>query len=256
MAPRSETDTQTQTIDPDTKIFDVGRKRPERQIVWTNVYFMVVLHLMALYGIYLTPGANPRTWLWTWLFHFLGVLGITCGAHRLWAHRSYKATWPLRLLLMLWDCIAGQNDIFEWARDHRVHHKYSETDADPHNAKRGFFFSHVGWLVVKKHPDVIKKGQQLDLSDLYKDKIVMFQRRYEEPNERFFFIIIIVIIGLLGPIVSGHCLPLVFGTCKTLALPPLHSPNPPRSDFPPAPKFVSRVSVRKINNESTRRKKS
>ena len=73
--------------------------------------------------------------------------------------------------------LAAQNDIFEWARDHRVHHKYSETDADPHNAKRGFFFSHVGWLLVKKHPDVIMKGKQLDLSDLYDDKIVMFQRR-------------------------------------------------------------------------------
>lgn len=78
---------------------------------------------------------------------------------------------------MVMNCIAAQNDIFEWVRDHRVHHKYSETDADPHNAKRGFFFSHVGWLLVKKHPDVIQKGKQLDLSDLYEDKIVMFQGR-------------------------------------------------------------------------------
>ena len=38
--------------------------------------------------------------------------------------------------------------------DGRVHHKFSETDADPHNAKRGFFFSHVGWLLVRKHPQV------------------------------------------------------------------------------------------------------
>ena len=175
MAPRSETVTQTETIESKRKISD--QKRPEWQIVWMNVYFMAGLHLMALYGIYLIPGANPRTWLWTWLCHFLGGLGITCGVHRLWSHRSYKATWPLRLVLMLMNCIAGQNDIFEWARDHRVHHKCSETDGDPHNATRGFFFSHVGWLMVKKHPDVIKKGKQLDLSDLYEDKIVMFQKR-------------------------------------------------------------------------------
>lgn len=71
----------------------------------------------------------------------------------------------------------NQNDIFEWARDHRVHHKFSETDADPHNAKRGFFFSHIGWLLVRKHPDVIEKGRKLDLSDLKADKVVMFQRR-------------------------------------------------------------------------------
>lgn len=70
-----------------------------------------------------------------------------------------------------------QNDIYEWSRDHRVHHKYSETDADPHNARRGFFFSHIGWLLVRKHPDVIEKGQKLDLSDLKADKVVMFQRR-------------------------------------------------------------------------------
>jgi stearoyl-CoA desaturase (delta-9 desaturase) len=51
-------------------------------------------------------------------------------------------------------CIFFQNDVCEWARDHRVHHKFSETYADPHNATRGFFFSHVGWLLVRKHPDV------------------------------------------------------------------------------------------------------
>jgi stearoyl-CoA desaturase (delta-9 desaturase) len=59
-----------------------------------------------------------------------------------------------------------------------VHHKYSETDADPHNAKRGFFFAHIGWLLVRKHPDVKEKGNCLDFSDLYADHIVMFQRRY------------------------------------------------------------------------------
>ena len=70
-----------------------------------------------------------------------------------------------------------QNDIYEWARDHRIHHKFSETDADPHNATRGFFFAHIGWLMVRKHPDVIEKGRKLELSDLKADKVVMFQRR-------------------------------------------------------------------------------
>ena len=27
-----------------------------------------------------------------------------------------------------------------------MHHKYSETNADPHNANRGFFFAHVSNL--------------------------------------------------------------------------------------------------------------
>ena len=65
----------------------------------------------------------------------------------------------------------------DWVRDHRVHHKYSETDADPHNAERGFFFAHVGWLMMKKHPEVKRRGKGLDLSDLYADPVVVIQDR-------------------------------------------------------------------------------
>lgn len=139
----------------------------------------------------------------------VSALGITAGAHRLWSHRSYKASLPLRILLGVANsmafqvarhaifklcsrpacCVHGsdlspppsppvQNDIYEWARDHRVHHKYSETDADPHNAVRGFFFAHIGWLLVRKHPDVIEKGRKLELRDLQADGVVMFQRKY------------------------------------------------------------------------------
>jgi stearoyl-CoA desaturase (delta-9 desaturase) len=59
----------------------------------------------------------------------------------------------------------------------RVHHKYSDTSADPHNSKRGFFFSHIGWLMMKKHPDVKAKGQQIDMTDLEEDFVVMFQKK-------------------------------------------------------------------------------
>lgn len=66
----------------------------------------------------------------------LSGFGVTGGAHRFWTHRSYKATTPLRVILMLCFTLAGQNSIYEWVRDHRVHHKFSETDADPHNSNR------------------------------------------------------------------------------------------------------------------------
>jgi stearoyl-CoA desaturase (delta-9 desaturase) len=80
---------------------------------------------------------------------------------------------------MLANSIANQGSIFHWSRDHRVHHKYSETDADPHNATRGFFFAHMGWLLVKKHPDVIKAGRELDFTDLLEDPVVMFQKKLD-----------------------------------------------------------------------------
>lgn len=152
--------------------------KPPTKIVWRNVILMTLLHIGALYGVFLIPTASPLTLVWS-LFCFLAsALGVTAGAHRLWSHRSYKASLPLRIFLAIANSMSFQNDIYEWARDHRVHHKYSETDADPHNAVRGFFFSHIGWLLVRKHPDVIEKGRKLELSDLKADKVVMFQRKY------------------------------------------------------------------------------
>uniref|UniRef100_A0ABI7YMB8 Fatty acid desaturase domain-containing protein n=1 Tax=Felis catus TaxID=9685 RepID=A0ABI7YMB8_FELCA len=153
--------------------------RGQRQIVvWRNVVLMSLLHLGAVYSLALIPKAKLLTLLWAYFCFLLSALGVTAGAHRLWSHRSYKAKLPLRIFLAVANSMAFQNDIFEWSRDHRVHHKYSETDADPHNARRGFFFSHIGWLFVRKHPDVIEKGRKLDLTDLLADPVVRFQRKY------------------------------------------------------------------------------
>lgn len=107
------------------------------------------------------------------------AMGITVGAHRLWAHRCYKARLPMRILLAIFQTIAFQNHIYEWVRDHRVHHKFTDTDADPHNSARGFFFSHMGWLMVRKHPDVMAKGRCVDMKDLEADPVVMFQKKWD-----------------------------------------------------------------------------
>ena len=71
-----------------------------------------------------------------------------------------------------------KSHIYKWVLDHRVHHKYTDTDADPHNATRGFMFAHFYWVLYKKHPLVVEKGKGIDMSDIESDKILMFQKRY------------------------------------------------------------------------------
>ena len=129
--------------------------KPHRhQFVWRNILGMIVIHGLALYGVFLVPRAQIKTLFYVWFIGNLSSLGVQAGAHRLWCHRSYKANFGLRLFLAFFQTMALQNDIYEWCRDHRAHHRFSDTDGDPHNSTRGFFFSHVGWLLVKKHPDV------------------------------------------------------------------------------------------------------
>lgn len=155
---------------------------PKLEYVWRNIILMALLHWGALYGITLVPSCKVYTCLFAYVCYLISGLGITAGAHRLWSHRTYKARLPLRLFLIVANTMAFQNDVYEWARDHRAHHKFSETHADPHNSRRGFFFSHVGWLLVRKHPAVKEKGGKLDMSDLKAEKLVMFQRRYYIPG--------------------------------------------------------------------------
>lgn len=40
---------------------------------------------------------------------------------------------------MIFQTLSFQQSIYDWARDHRVHHKFTDTDADPHNSRRGEF---------------------------------------------------------------------------------------------------------------------
>lgn len=112
----------------------------------------------------------------------MSLFGITAGVHRLWSHKSYKARLPFRTALAFFNSMAYQNSVYEWARDHRVHHKYSETNADPVNVERGLFFAHCGWLLCKKHPDVREFGGRVDLSDIMADPVVYYQHKYYVPS--------------------------------------------------------------------------
>lgn len=67
---------------------------------------------------------------------------------------------------MLLQTASLQNDLLDWARNHRVHHRFSETDADPHNSRRGLFFAHIGWLLCRKHPDVRRLGATVNMDDV------------------------------------------------------------------------------------------
>nr|AER29849.1 desaturase [Planotortrix notophaea] len=151
----------------------------KHKLVKHNIIKFGYMHLAALYGVYLCfTSAKWPTLLWAFLLLEFAKIGITAGAHRLWCHRSYKAKLPLEILLLIFNSIAYMNTATYWVRDHRVHHKFADTDADPHNVHRGFWFSQIGWLFVRKHPDVIEKGKTVFMEDIHKNPLLRFQEKY------------------------------------------------------------------------------
>jgi stearoyl-CoA desaturase (Delta-9 desaturase) len=70
-----------------------------------------------------------------------------------------------------------QNTLLDWVPMHLVHHKYAETDADPHDSRRGFFFSHFGWVITEEHPEYKRRLAEIDTSYLLKDPIIVYQHK-------------------------------------------------------------------------------
>src|SRR2546428_11321503 len=94
----------------------------------SNVIILSVTHLLAVYGFLhaLIFGVKIQTMIWTVVLSFYSGIGIIVGAHRLYSHRSFKATWPLRLFLVIGNTMSMSGTIFSYARDHILHHKYSD----------------------------------------------------------------------------------------------------------------------------------
>ncbi|CAG2108965.1 unnamed protein product [Medioppia subpectinata] len=154
------------------------------EIAWFYVFFLPIIHSIAVYALYLhfTKGIGGWSELGLNVYYvsanILCMFGIIAGAHRLWSHRAYKAKWPLRLILGALQTATIQEDIYEWSLKHRLHHKFSDTDGDPTNISRGFLWAHIGWLFFKRHPTYLAKVPTIDTKDLHDDPIVKYQRMF------------------------------------------------------------------------------
>ncbi|MCE1160497.1 MAG: fatty acid desaturase [Burkholderiales bacterium] len=119
---------------------------------------------------------STAAWVSFFIIFPLNGLSITAGYHRLWAHRAYEASWPVRFVLMIFGTMAVQNSILFWSAGHRNHHRFvDDVDLDPYSAKRGFWFSHMGWM-LRDYPS--GRVDYKNVPDLKKDKMVMFQHKY------------------------------------------------------------------------------
>lgn len=131
-------------------------------------------------------------------------LAITAGYHRLWSHNAYDAHWSVRLIFALFGAMALQNTILHWSSGHRVHHRHvDDVDLDPYSAKRGLWFSHMGWM-LRKYPSGDVNFD--NVKNLTKDPIVMWQYKYYVPIALGMNLALPIALGLLFGDVWGMVL--------------------------------------------------
>jgi len=163
------------------------------EINWIHTAMLTVIPATALYGLFTTTFTVP-TMVWAVIMYFWTGLGITAGYHRLWSHRAYHAKYIVRLLLCLGGAAAFEGSAKWWCRNHRAHHRYTDTPRDPYNAKRGFFYSHLGWMLVKQKANQIGFA---DITDLQRDPMIKWQHTYYPFVAIGFGVIFPVLVGAL-----------------------------------------------------------
>ena len=159
---------------------------------WLNVVILGFPPILALYGLFTTQ-IQYKTAAWAIIYYFMTGFGITVGYHRLWSHRSYSATPALRIILAALGGGAVEGSVRWWSRDHRAHHRYTDTTKDPYSVRKGLLYAHLGWMLIKQDP---KRIGRTDIADLNADPIVRFQHRY--------YLFVMLLMGFALPtIVAG-----------------------------------------------------
>jgi stearoyl-CoA desaturase (delta-9 desaturase) len=152
---------------------------------------MAAVHLAAL--LVFVPGTFswPAVGLCLFLHWVTGGLGVTLGFHRLVTHRSFQTPKWLEYLLVFFGSLAMQGGVIEWVGLHRHHHVHSDQDVDHHDSGKGFWWSHMGWMLYE-----VPAKKELDryTQDLVKDPVYRFLDDYFFPIQ----VVLAIALYLIG----------------------------------------------------------
>jgi len=153
------------------------KSKPHPSISWLNLIFFAAIHCLAL----LAP------WFFSWsavgvaiVIHWLcGSIGICLSYHRLLTHRSFQVPKWLEYILATIGALAIQGGPIFWVSGHRLHHAHTEdVDQDPYSARRGFWWSHILWLIYPREEFFNEKFYQRFAPDLARDPYYRWLDRY------------------------------------------------------------------------------
>ena len=130
----------------------------DERVNWPASIPFFLVHLACLLA--LVTGVTAKALILCAVLYFGRMWFITAGYHRYFSHRSYKTSRWFQLVLAFGGAASAQKGPLWWASHHRDHHRFSDTERDVHSPLKGFWWSHVGWILCDRHkgwdPDSIK----------------------------------------------------------------------------------------------------
>lgn len=128
-------------------------------------------------------------------YFLMGCLGMIVGYHRLHSHRSFKVPLWFEKLITIFATMSFTGPAIDWVAIHRAHHKWHDTEKDPHSPDYlGRFRVHFLTMFAEVSPRFAM--------DLIRNEFYMWQRKY------YFYIIIAyaVLLYLIDPFAIVYAL--------------------------------------------------
>lgn len=125
----------------------------------TLLISQIYVHILFFIGLFLAPWYISIPAIILSDIVFVGLCG-TVFYHRVISHKNYINPYLKTFLLFLsWIGISGS--LVAWAGTHRKHHRYTDTDKDPHSPQhmgylKTYWWSSGGDDVVRYVPDLLR----------------------------------------------------------------------------------------------------
>lgn len=114
--------------------------------------FVPLMHIVLLVGL-----LNTNPWvvvlLTCMLYYPLHSLSNVIGYHKLLSHKAFVPKTKLVELVTGLSMIMFSGQPLAWVATHRLHHKYADTDKDPHSPIHGRLHSYYTWLLTYEMPE-------------------------------------------------------------------------------------------------------
>ena len=184
-------------------MFIMFKNIPFARVEWVTSSFLIITAILTFTAV----PAYFYYFGWDWflfavfMFYYPATgMSITVGYHRLFSHKAFKASWPVKLFVLLFGAAAFENSALWWSSEHRKHHKHVDTDDDPYDISKGFFWAHMGWLMFKLKPATPMNNVQ----DLKKDALILWQDKWVHAIAFFMSFILPAGIGYLYAVTTNN----------------------------------------------------
>jgi fatty-acid desaturase len=110
-----------------------------KYLIKPNYVWMTLMQLLLPLWIYLAIGYE---WYWyaiAFIFYFLYLcIGNNVGMHRFYSHRYFEMSKPVEYFVGWCAFVTGLGSPLSYVAIHNIHHRYNDTELDPHGRSRGW----------------------------------------------------------------------------------------------------------------------